>query len=110
MRTSTSPHNPSTTQSVRVIFDPGIDMEEVAGTLELARLGAESLYGAETVELEAAWRLDRPNRCVDIDTFTRVGRTLALIFLGYVRREFGPGAVATHRVHQMATGQTVGGA
>jgi hypothetical protein len=106
MRTSTSPQNPSATQSVRVIFDPGIDMEEVAGTLELARLGAESLYGAETVELEAAWRLDR---CfIDIDMSTCVGKSLALMFLGYARREFGPGAVQTHRLHQFSAEQTVG--
>ena len=82
---------------VRLAFDPAVSMTEVVGTLELARLAAESIHGVERVVLEAAWSIDRDARTVAIDTTTRAGRTLALVFLGYVRREFGGRAVQVAR-------------
>lgn len=70
-------------------FDQTVPLEDVEGTLELSRLAAGILHGMERVELEAPCTLDRGARTVTITTATDAGRTLATIFLGYVRREFG---------------------
>jgi hypothetical protein len=102
MRLSASADTPDTpfTPPIRGIemeFDRTVSMAEVAGTLQLARLAAESLHGAGRVELDAAWSLERRSRRVAIDTSTRAGRSLALVFLGYARREFGGDAVRVCR-------------
>jgi hypothetical protein len=68
-------------------------MAEVSDTLELARLAAESLCGAERMEVDARWEVDVSGRQVAVDTTTEAGRTLAIVFLGLVKREFGPDAV-----------------
>jgi hypothetical protein len=85
-------------------------MDEVEGTLELARLAAESLHGTEQVELDAAWVVDRRGRTVAVDTGTAAGRSLALIFLGYARREFGNSALQVFRSTTNAVRQTAGAA
>jgi hypothetical protein len=97
----------NTTMATRFTFDPEVSMQEVEGTLCLARLAAESIHGFGRVMLDASCSLDRKQRCVRIDVSTDVGHTLALVFLGYVRREFGEGSVeivpASHRSELHAT-------
>jgi hypothetical protein len=88
--------------ATRFVFDRPISMNAVHGTLRLAQLAAESLHGQDRVALEAARKFDREQRCVVIDVSTDVGRTLAAVFLGYARREFGPDAI---EVQPMATGR-----
>ena len=78
---------------MRLSFAPGVSMHEVQDTLELARLAAESLHGSERVELELRLDVDVARRSVSIDTGTRAGRTIAMVFLGLVKREFGNEAV-----------------
>jgi hypothetical protein len=68
-------------------------MKQVAGTLLLARVATESIHGFDRVSLDAAYELDRRGRSVAIDAHSDVGHTLALVFLGYARREFGEDAV-----------------
>ena len=70
-------------------FNRHVPMRDVEGTLRLARLAAESLHGQDRVALESATAFKRSDRKVAIDTSTEVGRTLAAVFLGYARREFG---------------------
>jgi len=82
---------------VQLVFEPDVDMSDVAETLELSRLAADALYGPERMALEASWRLDRPSGTVVIDTSTAPGRAVATIFLGYARREFGEQAVRVTR-------------
>ena len=101
-------HTP-TVRAVEVDFDRQVALSDVADTLQLARLAAESLHGAETVELDAAASLDRRGRRVSIDTTSPTGHTLALIFLGYARREFGGAAVRVRRAAP-AAGQIAGAA
>ena len=84
--------------AVGLTFGPEVSMVEVEGTLELARLAAQAIHGEERVELDAAACLDHEYRRVRIDTASSVGRTLALVFLGYARREFGRENVAVERV------------
>ncbi len=83
--------------SIRLVFDPHVPMAEVEATLRLARLAAECIHGAERVRLEARCGLDELIRAVEIDVSGRVGRTLALIFGGFIRREFGHDAVRLNR-------------
>lgn len=80
-------------QQVRFVFGPNVSMQEAEGTLRLAQIAAESLFGSDRVELEAPCASDRSARTIIIQAGTEAGRTLALIFLGYVRREFGADAV-----------------
>ena len=82
----------------RFIFVPTVSIDEVGGTLQLAQLAAASLHGPERVELEAHPQIDRAQRAVTIDTTSEAGRTVALIFLGYVRREFGERAFTSEQV------------
>ena len=84
---------------IRVTFDGSVSMDEAADTFDLAWLAAKSLHGDEQVELDARWSLDLGARSVSIDTDTPAGRTLALIFLGYTRREFGSRAVRVQRLN-----------
>jgi hypothetical protein len=79
--------------TTRFIFEPQVPMQEVEATMLLSRLATESLHGFDRVELEASCHVDHRQRSVAIEQNSDVGHTLALIFLGYCRREFGEGAI-----------------
>lgn len=79
--------------STQIVFDRHVPLKDVEGTLRLAQLAAESLHGQNRVELEASCSIDRDRHKVAIQTMTDVGRTLAAVFLGYARREFGTEAM-----------------
>jgi hypothetical protein len=82
--------------TVKFAFKDSVPMPEVEATLRLALLAAESLHGEDRVRIETRARLDRGGRACVIDTATEVGRTLAAIFGGYVRREFGEEAIGIY--------------
>lgn len=71
----------------------GVPIEEARATLRLAEMAVESLFGVERVSLDVSVVIDYPTRQFVFDVSRRVGRTLALVFAGYIRREFGPEAV-----------------
>jgi hypothetical protein len=73
-------------------------LEEARRTLELARLAAESLYGPVFVALDADCRVDLSARTISIDTSSWVGRTLAVLYHGYVRAEFDSATVGVTRL------------
>lgn len=79
-------------------FAASVPMAEVRATLRLARMAVESLYGVDRVRLEAQCSADDINRGVQIGIGGRAGRALALVFAGYVRREFGPDAIDIEHV------------
>jgi hypothetical protein len=81
-----SAHPP--TRGVRLTFTPGVLVDEVAATLDLSLFAIRSMFGDDAVSIDGVWVLEPGPRAVTIDTSTRVGRSLALVFLGYVRREF----------------------
>ena len=90
---------------VRFMFDAGVDMTEVEGTLRLSLIACDSLHGQNRVELEAFSSVDRVRRSVAIQTRTDVGCNLAVVFLGYARREFGAAAVSiVHGPHSPSEG------
>jgi hypothetical protein len=78
-------------------------MGEVAATFALAVLAAESLHGSDQVALDAIYKVDRDARTIEVDRSTRVGCTLALVFLGYARREFGDAAFKMRRLQVAST-------
>ncbi len=84
-------------QWVRSRFMKRVPIDEVAGTLRLACLAAESLHGADRVRLEARYDIDRGARTVAIDMSSEAGKTLAVVFSGYARREFGEGSFEMSR-------------
>lgn len=96
-----------THKTVQFRFGSGISMREVKGTLHLARLAAESLHGIERVRLEARYAIDKATRVVEIDRSTEPGRTLAIIFAGYARREFGDEAVQMERPVEAKTAEVL---
>jgi hypothetical protein len=79
-------------------------MGEAAATFQLAVLAAESLHGADRVALDAVYRVDHGARTIEVDRSTSVGCTLALVFLGYARREFGADAFKMRRLHVAMAG------
>jgi hypothetical protein len=93
MMTETIPARTPSACATRITFEPGVAMRQVQDTLALARMAAESLHGTECVDLDAHAELDAAARTVTVDTSTAAGRSLAMVFLGYCRREFGDGAV-----------------
>ena len=99
----------TTIRAVEIEFDRRVAMSDIADTLQLARLATECLHGVESVELDAGASLDLRTRRVSISTTAPSGHTLALIFLGYARREFGGAAVRVRRAAP-AAGQIAGAA
>jgi len=79
--------------TVKFAFNDSVSMPEVEATLRLALLAVESLHGEGRLRLETRAKIDHVRRACFVDTTTDVGRTLAAIFGGYVRREFGEEAI-----------------
>lgn len=75
-----------------------IPFQDAQETLFLAVLATESLHGTSQVRLDASFCLDEDRRSCVIDACTRVGRDLARIFTGFLRREFGEGAFRVERL------------
>lgn len=75
--------------ALHIRFNDGVPMDEVRGTLALARLACEALHGLDRVALEPAAEVDLMNRRVVLDPSTPCGRDLATLFFGFSRREFG---------------------
>ena len=78
---------------VQFVFHRSVPMDEVEGTLRLAHLATASLYGETCLRLDAKSTIDTgAHRCA-IQADNYVGRALALIFAGFIRREFGDTAM-----------------
>jgi hypothetical protein len=88
---ATAPQRPS--RIVEFLFDQKIDMDEVTGTIELARIAARSIYGPESLALHVRFTVDSPRSRATIDVSTAIGRAVAAMFLGYCRKEFGMSAL-----------------
>lgn len=94
--------------TVRFAFDTSVPMTEVEATLRLALLAVESLHGEDRVRLDAKVTVDRATRVCVIDVASEVGRALALVFGGYIRREFGDAAVNMVHIPASAVSAQVG--
>lgn len=87
---------------VKFAFQNSVSMPEVEATLRLALLAVQSLHGEDRLRMEAHVNIDHARHTCLIDTAPEVGQTLAVIFAGYVRREFGEEAVRIEREAQPA--------
>ena len=76
----------------RYSFAPTIEFEEIEASLVLALLAVESLHGESQTRLDAAHAVDSAARVLVIDASTTVGQDLNRLFVGFLKREFGPDA------------------
>ena len=84
-------------RTIHFTFAPSVPNEQVQDTLTLSSMAAETLFGAERVTLEAQAEFDAKARQVRVRAETEVGRAMASMFLGFIWREFGAGAVTIRR-------------
>jgi hypothetical protein len=84
-------------------FSPALDIIDVEATVTLALLATESLYGEARMQLEANHSFDADNRTCVIDASGDVGRDFNQLFLGFMRREFGPASFKVRRIGAVAT-------
>jgi hypothetical protein len=84
----------------RYSFEPDVPPEDIESSLLLAILATESLHGEAQVRLDAGHVFDPTKRVCVIDANTPVGRDFNLIFVGFLRREFGEDAFRVERVNE----------
>ena len=72
----------------RVTFLGKTDMDAVNATLHVAVTAASILYGRDRVEMRDRPQVNYSFNTVTLDSSDEVGRTLALIFVGFVKREY----------------------
>ncbi|HEY7159466.1 MAG TPA: hypothetical protein VH575_36305 [Gemmataceae bacterium] len=82
----------------RFVFVADVPVEEVEASLLLAIFAVESLHGEAQTRLDAAHYLDTDKRACVIDAATAVGRDLARLFTGFLRREFGEDSFQVERM------------
>ena len=81
----------------RYAFADSVPAEEIEASLLLALFAVESLHGEAQALLDAAHYFDAGSHACVIDAGTEVGRDLNRLFVGFLRREFGPGAFSVER-------------
>jgi hypothetical protein len=84
-------------------FSSAIDITDVEATVTLAALATESLHGEARMQLEASHSFDADKRTCVIDASGEVGRDFNQLFLGFMRREFGPASLKVRRIGDVAT-------
>ena len=82
----------------RYEFEPEVSLHEVEESIALAILAAEGVHGEAQVRLDAGYAIDEPARACLIDASTAVGETIARVFTGFLRKEFGEDAFRVERV------------
>ena len=82
----------------RYQFDSSVQATDLEESLLLALLAVESLHGESQVRLNASHFFDFDQRTCVIDAGSDVGRDLNLLFIGFLRREFGGDTFQVHRV------------
>lgn len=82
----------------RYRFNDSVPLQEAEGSLLLAVLAAECLYGRSPVRMDAAFKLDRGKRACVVDAASEVGRAIARIFTGFLTHQFGEEAFRVERL------------
>jgi hypothetical protein len=86
----------------RYCFEEAAPLDEVEGTLALALVGVECLFGAARARLDVGHHFDEQKRACVIDASTPPGRALAKLFTGLLSQGLGPDAF---RVERLAGGR-----
>ena len=81
----------------RYEFEPAIETDEVEATLALAIVGTEALHGETATQLGASHYFDTGKRVCVVDADGEAGRDFNSLFVGFLRREFGPTAFHVRR-------------
>lgn len=87
----------------RYCFAGNINLNEAKGTLLLAVLAAEGLFGRTRVRMDLAWGSDEIIKVIFIDAGTLVGMTISLIFTAFITTEFGTDAFDVRQVEILHT-------
>jgi len=82
----------------RYCFNNDVDPADVESSLVLAILACQSLHGEAQVQLDASHFWDAAMRTCVIDAGTVVGRDIARLFLGFLRREFQEDQYVVRRI------------
>lgn len=83
---------------VKYSFDTALSMKDVEESLMLAVMATECLHNRSAVMLDACFNLDTKEHSCVVDTTTAVGRDIAVLFTGLLRREFGESVFRVKRV------------
>jgi len=70
-------------------FRNGVDLGEVAQTLELAKVAAAGVWGEANVHLAVTHRLNQPHRQLTVKAAGAAGDAVVHIFTGLLLKEFG---------------------
>lgn len=70
-------------------FNPAVPMDHVEDSLKLAVFAVASLYGDTQVRLDGCLGLNHKARICIVDATTGVGQSVARIFTGFLKLEFG---------------------
>jgi len=79
-------------QKMKFEFVRGVNMNEVALTLVLARISAEGIVGAARVRLEVQHELDRVGKAFVVRGAGEAFDAVVRIFTSLLNREFGDAA------------------
>jgi hypothetical protein len=82
----------------RYTFQRDVSLRAAEDSLALAIFAAESVHGETQVRLDAGHYFDETGHVCVVDATTPVGETIARIFTGFLRREFGEESFAVERV------------
>ena len=97
-----------TSQAYRYRFRNKAGLLEAEGTLHVAILAAEGLFGEARVRMDAGYVIDSGLRSLVVDASTPVGRTVSDIFTALILRELGEDAFNVRRVEGEADGACPG--
>lgn len=78
-------------------FSKLIPMNDIADSLMLAALAAESLHGRSEMKMDAAFCLNTRTRTCVIDAETQVGCDIARMFTGFITKGFGEQSFSVER-------------
>jgi hypothetical protein len=79
-------------------FAPQVPVEEAEASLYIAVVAAECLHGEAQVRLDARHFFDGDRRACAIDAGTAVGRDIAKLYTGLLKREFGELSFSVERL------------
>ena len=79
-------------KTFNISFDESVIMSEVALTFHLATIAVETLWSVEQLKLECKYEFDPGNGKVRISADGEAARSLILVFVAFISREFGEDA------------------
>lgn len=85
----------------RYVIAAEVPLADAEASLVLAIFGAEALHGEAQVRLDAAHLFDMESRTCVIDGSTAVGRDVARLFTGYLRRGYGERCFTVRRLEEL---------